>query len=288
MVRAGISNRDRRMLNRCAGNESSRTGAVIVLDKPQTQSQAARACAAIGETLWTPSADLGSNNFLSYLAYKPGVQARNHSGPPHHGGGWGGNDWHHEQLYHTAGQSSRGCQAITPAGKTITVGCNAQLPALCTQSAALSTINGTDTSARFQTSVTSGKAVYTGFRDKLTFRFLGIQFGSYPERFTYSHPISPSGDVSALEFGAICRQRDGITGIIDGSEDCLHLNIYTPFLPSSNSSTKLRPVMFWVSVDLSPLSLAVRSIDTSIDIWWRLYQRIQQRPYVRWWQLGFA
>jgi len=243
-----------------AGNESTRNEAVIVLDAPQTQSAAASHCAAIGEKLWTPSADLSSNNFLSYLAYESGGQqgsgnwARHegpgpHAGPPRgppqgpHGGPHGG-PWSDQQLYFVAGSSGRGgCQAIAPSGQTTSVNCNAHLPALCTQSAPLSGINNTDTS--FQTQVSSGNAVYTGYRDKVSFRFLGIKFGSYPERFTYSSPVQASGDVSALEFGDICRQIDGITGVNHGSEDCLFINIYTPRLPTAGSK-KLKPVMFWI------------------------------------------
>ncbi|KAL5114038.1 hypothetical protein ACEQ8H_008094 [Pleosporales sp. CAS-2024a] len=107
--------------------------------------------------------------------------------------------------------------------------------------AALSSVNGTDT--RYQIRVSTGDAQYTGYRDKLSFRFLGIQYGSYPERFTYSSPFSASGELSALEFGSVCRQRTALLG----SEDCLYLNIYTPFLPASNSTCKeLKPVMLYI------------------------------------------
>ncbi|KAK3669446.1 hypothetical protein LTR78_010666 [Recurvomyces mirabilis] len=184
-----------------------RTGAVVVLDTPQTQSQAASSCSAIGESLWTPPSDLSANDFLAYLTYQPGVETRDqwhHPNPPYgpgNHGTWQIGLWQHYQLYFIAGQAGKGgYQAISPKSKTSSVDCNSKLPALCTQSAALSGINITDTSAKFQTSVPSGNAVYTGYRDKLWFRFLGIQYGSYPERFTYSPPVDHSGvGVTLLE-----------------------------------------------------------------------------------------
>jgi hypothetical protein len=246
---------------------------VIVLGTPETQTTAASACAALGESLWTPPADLNANNFLTYLAYEAGVQggaAPPHwrpwkekrggpggpggppGGPPHWGPPFGPGGPHGppvgaQQLYYIAGQGAHGeCRAITPSGQVLSVACSASLPALCTQTAPASTINSSDTSAQYQTQVSAGDAVYTGYRDALSFRFLGIQYGAYPARFTYSSVYNATGDVSALEFGAICRQKDAITNVNDGSEDCLHLNIYTPSLPSpKDAAPKLKPVMFW-------------------------------------------
>lgn len=220
---------------------------MIVLDNAQTHSQAAKSCSALGESLWKPPTDLSSNDFLKYLTYQSDVPSRgdgSHNSKPwsHH------QPWSHEQLYFVDGTAGRGkCLAISTLGQTKAVSCRARLPALCSQSASLSGINDTDTSARFQTDVSSGEAIYTGYRDKVSFRFLGIKFAEYPERFTYSSPVKAKGDVSALEFGDICRQVDGLTGVNDGSEDCLHLNIYTPYLPKASSDNdKLKPVMFWI------------------------------------------
>ena len=50
--------------------------------------------------------------------------------------------------------------------------------------------------------------------------------------------------VSATEYGSQCAQ-----GSDTGSEDCLFLNIWTPYLPNPNqapSKKKLRPVGFWI------------------------------------------
>lgn len=75
----------------------------------------------------------------------------------------------------------------------------------------------------------------------MSFRFLGIRYAPQPERFTYSTAYTGSGgNASALDYGSQCIQPTG-------SEDCLFLNIWTPYLPQ-NSSQKadLKPVMFWI------------------------------------------
>lgn len=83
------------------------------------------------------------------------------------------------------------------------------------------------------------------FRDRLAFRFLGIRYAPQPQRFTYSTLFQGSGEeVSALSYGPQCAQSGG------GSEDCLFLNIWTPYLPNPNTAPqkdkKLRPVGVWI------------------------------------------
>lgn len=79
------------------------------------------------------------------------------------------------------------------------------------------------------------------YRDRVSFRFLGMRFAEEPERFTRSTLYKPSGDLSALEYGQYCAQPTG------GGEDCLFLNVWTPFLPANRGkTTQLRPVMFWI------------------------------------------
>jgi hypothetical protein len=224
------------------GNKSSRQDAVIVVDTAGTHKQAQKACTALSESLWTPPADVKIADFFDYLSYqaKHG-KGRKHSNEASIRPG--------EQRYYVAGSGShKACKSIDPAsGKVRPTDCNTKLPALCTQSAQLSYVNITDTSPRHQTSVSSGKAVYTGWRDKLSFRFLGIQYGKFPQRFTDSSPTALNGDIDALDFGAQCVSRGSRTGPVQGAEDCLFLNIYTPFLPRSHrSKDKLRPVMFWI------------------------------------------
>lgn len=216
------------------GNESSHNDAVIVLKATQTHEQAEKACADLSESLWKPSSNVEDADFLAYLTYKSSSQ---------HGGR------SQKQLYHVAGKGPHGlCKSIDPSsGRVQPIDCKTELSALCNQSAPLSYVNNTDTSASKQTTAKSGKAIYTGWRDKLSFRFLGIKYGSFPQRFADSSPTSQTGNVSALDFGSICASRDGRFGPVRGSEDCLFLNIYTPYLPTAKrSKSALRPVMLWI------------------------------------------
>jgi hypothetical protein len=211
---------------------------VIVLDTPQTQKQAASSCAALSESLWSPPADLNAAAFLAYLGY-----GSVRTGPGSHVGyGSHISQLQHGQSYFISGAGSRGsCQTIDTFGHRSSANCLSRLPALCTQSAELSSVNNADISLRFQSKVTTGKATYVGYRDRLSFRFRGIKFGTFPKRFTYSTPVSASGQILALDYGDYCLQRGA------GSEDCLYLNVYTPYLPASPSrASKLRPVMFWI------------------------------------------
>src|ERR1700712_2870728 len=81
------------------------------------------------------------------------------------------------------------------------------------------------------------------FRDCLSFRFLGIRYAPQPKRFTHSKPYYGSNNhASATSYGSECVQGGA------GAEDCLFLNIWTPFLPAHGdaSSKSLKPVMFWI------------------------------------------
>ncbi|OQO05525.1 hypothetical protein B0A48_09295 [Cryoendolithus antarcticus] len=212
------------------GNTSSRTDSIIVSGAAVSEAQAQQACSALGEQLWSP----GDVSLLEYLAYE-GQQ-----GP-----------------YWIAEGQGRGCKVIDSTGKQSSVSWNAQYPALCTNSAPLSNATNNSNGTEWQTTIDSAGQEITGFRDKHSFRFLGIKYANQPERFTYSTPLDAAGSYSALDFGSQCVQAGGV-----GSEDCLFLNVWTPYLPgnvSSNgngwargwpgeksSSTALKPVLFWI------------------------------------------
>ena len=223
------------------GNESNRKDAVIALGAAQSHVRAAKACASLSESLWTPSDNIRDNAFLTYLSYQTDRERSGHSQKI----------WRrrHDQLYHVAGSGPKSrCMGIDPStGRVMPVACEKRLPALCTQSPTISEINNTDLSLTRQTQVLGGKAVYTGWRDKLSFRFLGIKYGTFRQRFTDSSPMIHDGEVDALDFGARCVSRDGRTGPVLGAEDCLFLNIYTPYLPRScDIESMLKPVMVWI------------------------------------------
>ncbi|GME47041.1 carboxylesterase from carbohydrate esterase [Neofusicoccum parvum] len=91
-----------------------------------------------------------------------------------------------------------------------------------------------------------GNQQVTGYRDKLSFRFEGLRYAPEPERFAYSTLYEGTGNASALSPGAQCVQ----SGCTEStcSEDCLFLNVWSPYLPKDSSSPahKLKPVMFWI------------------------------------------
>lgn len=121
-----------------------------------------------------------------------------------------------------------------------------RLPALCTQSTQGDNVYQAATSANEVTVNAAGNS-YVGFRNKLSFRFLGIQYALQPKRFTYSTLNNVTGQtLPATAYGSECLQYGS------GSENCLFLNIQTPFIPLAKSSlssgspaSALRPVHFW-------------------------------------------
>jgi carboxylesterase type B len=98
---------------------------------------------------------------------------------------------------------------------------------------------------QFQFSRGPANNIFFSFRDRTSFRFYGVRYAPQPERFSYSVPYAGSnGSVSATSFGSECVQLGSI-----GTEDCLFLNIWTPYLPSEESksnASSLKPVMFWM------------------------------------------
>lgn len=83
------------------------------------------------------------------------------------------------------------------------------------------------------------------FRDQLSFRFLGIPYANPPPRWEYSTLFDNKSvtHIDATAYGDQCWQ----SGSGPYSEDCLFLNVFTPFLPASPSDKKnLKPVLFWI------------------------------------------
>ncbi|KAG9228878.1 carboxylesterase family protein [Amylocarpus encephaloides] len=112
------------------------------------------------------------------------------------------------------------------------------LRVICSQSSDGPQENGTSVG---QLSISSGGNNYIGYRNKKSFQFRGIPFADPPERFVHSRPYSPKGKtIKATAYGSQCAQVDS------GSEDCLFLNIQTPYIPKRDSKPRLRPVLFWI------------------------------------------
>ncbi|KAK3333579.1 Alpha/Beta hydrolase protein [Cercophora scortea] len=206
------------------------TSGVILLGR-RSYAEAAAGCEALGEQLWAPELNTASiQSNLDYLRHRG--QASNAS-----------TFWISPSP--SGGNTTR---VIDVSGAVVAVAdSSVRLPALCTQTAPYSSEKSQDVGARWQVSVDANNQTLTGFRDRLSFRFLGIRFAPQPKRFTYATPFQGSGEsASALSYGPQCFQGSS------GSEDCLFLNIWTPYLPNpscgndKNKKKLLRPVAVWI------------------------------------------
>lgn len=118
---------------------------------------------------------------------------------------------------------------------------NAILPVLCTQSSNASQPANSTATPSNQITVASAGNEYIGYRNQKSFRFLGIRYADPPARFEYSHLYSQTGlSANATVYGSECAQGTS------GSEDCLFLNIQTPYIPKAGDSSNLRPVYFYI------------------------------------------
>ncbi|KAJ6563641.1 alpha/beta-hydrolase [Mycena vulgaris] len=149
------------------------------------------------------------------------------------------------------------CSAPLLSSKLSQTHTSRKLPFLCTNSAPHTTKVDTDFSGSPRSTVSSKGVVYTGTRDHLTFRFMGIPYAQPPIgplRFQYPQAWNGTA-VDATFFKPICLQF-GFFGSNDSglmpwgnSEDCLTLHVFTPYLPSKKSSKSapaLKPVLFWI------------------------------------------
>jgi hypothetical protein len=115
------------------------------------------------------------------------------------------------------------------------------LPVLCTQSSTQNEPYNSYATASNQVQVASAGNTYTGYHNQKSFRFLGVPYANPPQRFTYSTLYSPTGQtINATAYGSQCAQSSS------GSENCLFLNIQTPYIPKQGDKSDLRPVMFWI------------------------------------------
>ncbi|KAF9582948.1 hypothetical protein BGW38_010545 [Lunasporangiospora selenospora] len=145
--------------------------------------------------------------------------------------------------------------------KIVSLSCATSLPSFCTGSPIRTKIDSSPTNKQVRVD-TSKAGAFQGYRDRDSFRFLGIPYAKPPVgdlRFMAPQPLdSPaSGAVhNALKFGNACIQLD-LLGNVTGnpatdesllrakaSEDCLYLNVYTPSL--KQTGLKGLPVMVYV------------------------------------------
>ncbi|CAO2655827.1 Nn.00g046300.m01.CDS01 [Neocucurbitaria sp. VM-36] len=202
-----------------ASDDKNHIGAIILDSIPQAN--AAAACASLNEKLLSKAAfqkhEADFNDALSYQDYAKYQDA--------------------ERGYYIE-------NGVVSVGDRVSYTTNSsgsprkELPVLCTQSAN----NGSSTAGPMSTIVVaSADNTFVGYRNQKSFRFLGIPYADTPQRFKYSLPYSKKGQtIQTTAYGAQCAQGGS------GSEDCLFLNIQTPYIPKSGSKKQLRPVLFWI------------------------------------------
>lgn len=205
-----------------ASDDINHVGAILL--DPMTASSASAACGALSETLLTQATIHNySSDFvsaLSYLAFAGRVVP--------------------DQAYHIAGENLQLSQNSQLSFQPTAQG-NAVLPVLCTQSSRASEPPNSTASKANEISVAAAGNTYVGYRNQKSFRFLGIRYANPPERFQYPQKYTETGKVvNATAYGSQCVQVGG------GSEDCLFLNIQTPYIPKAGSTKGLRPVLFWI------------------------------------------
>ncbi|KAF1832099.1 alpha/beta-hydrolase [Decorospora gaudefroyi] len=206
--------------NNLNGSDDKNHIGAIILD-PVPQASATAACAALNEkpiskaALQQHQADF--NDALSYQDYAKYTNA--------------------DRGYYIDG-------GVVSVGNRVSYsscsGSHKRLPVLCTQSVNNGSSSAGPVSAS-TISVASSGNTFVGYRNQKSFRFLGIPYADTPKRFTYSSLYSKKGQtIQATAYGAQCVQGDS------GSEDCLFLNIQTPYIAKVGSKKHLRPVLFWI------------------------------------------
>ncbi|KAM7197691.1 Alpha/Beta hydrolase fold [Rhypophila sp. PSN 637] len=211
------------------------TSGVILLGGRHSFADASAACQALGEQLWAPELNTASiQPNLDYYKYYQGIKSNS----------TGGVFWIASAQNGISETSPVIPRTINTSGSIVSIANKNQThPALCTQTAPYSTQSSQNTSTTWQVQVEANNQTLTGNRDRLSFRFLGIRYAPQPKRFTYPKPFTGHGEkVSALQYGSQCVQ-----GSSGGSEDCLFLNVWTPYLPRRPGCKKsLRPVGIWI------------------------------------------
>ncbi|KAH7913937.1 alpha beta-hydrolase [Hygrophoropsis aurantiaca] len=233
-----VSNND---LNPSNPNRAS----ALLLKNPLTCAQALETCAQLQESLLPAptSTGLTASNLSDALTSDRRGAALSPS----------------QKLWISGGSES--CSAFSIDATTFdsdaSTDLSSRFPALCTNSAPLTRSNVTayDTTRQIQIS-TSAAGILQGFRDKFSFRFLGIKYAESTAgeaRFQPPVPLQVSKDTvrSALAYGPRCAQPpDADNGHEAYSgEDCLSLNVYTPVVAVDQgqdiTAPKL-PVMFFI------------------------------------------
>lgn len=203
------------------GNLTTRTASSIVVAARHTYKDATLKCADLGASLWSPAGYNQNFAYLKFLAYDGGICDAS--------------------SYWIQSNSTTHCQAISTSGDITKHSCNDKLATLCSNTAK---------DAMTPVAVLANNATLIGGRGKSSFSFLGIKYASIPARFADSVYLPPAAgtEINAREYAPRCFQGScGLAGQEVCSEDCLSLNIWTPYLPNGNGTrTKKKAVMVWI------------------------------------------
>ena len=205
-----------------ASDDTNHVGAILL--DPMTEAAGVTNCKAIGESLISV-ATLKSHqsdffHSLSYLEYS-GEVSKNQQ-------------FYVDNAVVSINPKTSGFN-VSPTGYG-----KRKFPILCTQSSKQNNPDNAVATASNKIAVASGGNTYIGFRNQKSFRFLGIPYANKFSRFEYSTVYSITGQtLHATTYGPDCAQASDTTS----SEDCLFMNIQTPYIPKAGSKAKLRPVL---------------------------------------------
>jgi hypothetical protein len=199
----------------------------ILLD-PMSKDDASKACQALGESLIsTAIVQANADDISKSLAYE---------------------QFAHPEFGLPGYWTADGSLYLAPNGQLTFNNYesgNANLRPLCTNSDQSTALTAASTNSTNQVTVSSNSNTFVGFRNKKSFRFLGMPYADPPQRFEYSNLYSGKGQtIQANNYGAQCWQPGG-TAAVD-SENCLFVNVQTPYLPKDGSRDQLRPVLLYI------------------------------------------
>ncbi|KAJ5325213.1 uncharacterized protein N7506_008315 [Penicillium brevicompactum] len=221
------------------GPQNNGTSVVLVHDRLSHEDSISK-CAAIGEKVYTwPSEKCDDERELqyqlNYLVFAKDLR-------------------HDDFLWISTNNDGNHCSAYSPLHKKIIkTSCKEKLPTLCTSTAPPTTdLDRTPRNNTKLTVETKGHAI-TGYRDARSFRFLGVPFANPPVknlRLAPPHAYTGPKKLDATSMADSCIQSVSSFGTLGSggiSEDCLYLNVYTPFLPMKvTNKTSLRPVAVYI------------------------------------------